>query len=298
MRAGSSTLGALAGAFAMTLALAGCGATAASTVTAGGAARGGPAASAPAPGAPAVRLPGQHVHGIAAAKDGSRVLVATHEGVFDVMGGAPARLGEPDDVMGLAGDPSGTLWASGHPAPGSSKPNPLGLLRSVDGGRTWTGVSNEGMSDFHALAVTKSGLVGFDGALKRTASGRTWTEVPVPFHPAALAGHPSSDTVLATTELGPFASSDGGATWSAVPGAPVIQYAAFADAHRAIGIAPDGAVHTSADSGRTWTRAGTVSGGVEALAAAAPEGEAGVVRVWVATSAGLLTSTDGGATFG
>ena len=77
----------------MTLALAGCGATAVSTVTAGGATRGGPAASAPAPGAPAVRLPGQHVHGIAAAKDGSRVLVATHEGVFDVMDGAPARLG-------------------------------------------------------------------------------------------------------------------------------------------------------------------------------------------------------------
>ncbi|GAB3272200.1 hypothetical protein GCM10027449_08570 [Sinomonas notoginsengisoli] len=233
---------------------------------------------------------------MAATADGTRVLVGTHEGVYDMSGDKPERISIPHDFMGFVGDPQGTLWASGHPGAGTSKPNPLGLLRSTDGGQTWATVSNEGVSDFHALAVTKSGLVGFDGKLKRTATGDAWTTVSSAIHPAVLAGHATTDTVLATTEKGLFASPDGGGTWSAVPGAPVIQFAAFADAQRAVGITPDGKVYASADAGLSWTPVGTVSGGVDALTAAAPEANS-PVRVWVATEEGLRESTDGGVTF-
>ena len=249
----------------------------------------------PATSASSSSLPGVHIHGVAATGDGSTILIGTHQGVYDVSAAEPVRLSSADDFMGLAGDPAGTLWASGHPGPGSSKPNPLGLLRSTDGGRTWTTVSNEGVSDFHALTVTKSGLVGFDGALKRTSTGEAWTAVSSSLHPAVLAGHPSTDTVLATTEKGLFASRDAGATWLAVPSAPLIQFAAFADAQRVIGVAPDGAVYSSADAGVSWTRLGDAGKGVEAVTAVAAPGQP--VRVLAATDSGLLESRDGGATF-
>lgn len=247
-------------------------------------------------GAHAAALPGGHVHGVAVAADGSKVLLGTHQGIFDVATAPPVRLGEVHDFMGFVGDPSGTLWASGHPGPGSSKPNPLGLLRSEDGGRTWTTASNEGVSDFHALTVTKSGLVGFDGVLKRSATGSSWTDVAAAIHPAALAGHPASDAVLATTEQGLQRSADGGATWHAVAGAPLLQFAAFGDADHAAGITPDGAVHVSADAGLTWAPVGRVGGSVEAITAAALPGKP--LHIWAATSAGLQESRDGGATFG
>ncbi|WP_413248941.1 F510_1955 family glycosylhydrolase [Sinomonas flava] len=273
----------LAAALGGALALAGCAAPAAGTTA--------PAASA----ATGSSLPGGHVHGIAATGDGSTVLIGTHQGVYDVSGAEPERISAADDFMGFVGDPAGTLWASGHPGPGSSRPNPLGLLRSTDGGRTWTAVSNEGVSDFHALTVTTSGLVGFDGVLKRTPTGEAWAAVASSLHPAVLAGHPSADTVLATTEKGLFASLDGGTTWLAVPGAPLIQFAAFADARRVVGVAPDGAVYSSADAGVSWTRLGDAGKGVEAVTAVAAPGQA--VRVLVATDSGLLESRDGGATF-
>lgn len=245
-------------------------------------------------------LPGGHVHGLAATADGSTLLIGTHHGVFDMTGASAAGtaalqpLGAPDDFMGFVGDPAGTLWASGHPGPGSAKKNPLGLVRSVDGGRTWTTVSNEGASDFHALTVTKSGLVGFDGTLKRTADGTSWSNSAASIHPAALAGHAATDTVLATTEEGLFASPDGGATWGAVPNAPLLQFAAFADARRAVGVAPEGAVYSSGDAGTTWAPTGRVESAVEAITAVA---SGGPVRMWAATDKGLLESRDGGATF-
>ncbi|BCT77878.1 hypothetical protein SCMU_37200 [Sinomonas cyclohexanicum] len=248
-------------------------------------------------GAPASALPGGHVHGVAAAADGSKVLLGTHGGVFDVSGAAPARISPADDFMGFVGDPSDTLWASGHPGPGSKKPNPLGLLRSDDGGKTWATVSNEGVSDFHALAVTRSGLVGFDGTLKRSATGERWADVASEIRPATLAGHAGTDTVLATTERGLFASPDGGATWRPVAGAPLVRIAAFADAYRAVAVAPDGTVYASGDAGATWARSGTIGGGdVEAVTAVAPAG-GGQVRVWAATTSGVRESRDGGATF-
>jgi hypothetical protein len=284
--------GPLAVLVAVGLALTGC--SGAAPTPAAGSGSGSGTTSA-ATGTSQATLRGGHVHGIAATADGSTVLLGTHQGIVDVSAAEPRRISTPDDFMGFVGDPAGTLWASGHPGAGSSKPNPLGLLRSADGGRTWTTVSNEGVSDFHALAVTKSGLVGFDGALKRTPTGEAWTAVGSPIHPAALAGHPSTDTVLATTEKGLFASLDAGATWLAVPSAPLIQFAAFADAQRVIGVAPDGAVYSSADAGVSWTRAGSAGAGVEAVTAVAAPGQP--VRVIAATDAGLRESRDGGATF-
>ena len=79
-----------------------------------------------------------HVHGIAPTPAGG-IVIGTHGGLYAVgSDGALARVGDSADYMGLAALSSGELLSSGHPGPESDEPNPLGLRRSDDGGRTWS----------------------------------------------------------------------------------------------------------------------------------------------------------------
>lgn len=258
-------------------------------------------ASTPAPGtAPsasaATGLPSAHIHGLSANGETGQVLLATHDGLFDVSKKPAVKIGATNDLMGFtAAMEQGVFYASGHPGKDSSLPNPLGLIKTSDGGKTWEQLSRQGESDFHALTATKSGIVAFDGQLRTTPDGTTWKTVPAGFVPAVLAGNPYSDTVLATTQEGVQRSTDGGTTWTPVTSGPVIQFAAFASATEAVGVEPGGAVHYSPDGGATWTRKGQISGAVQAVAAT--EGSDGNPRIWAATSTGLVVSTDGGATF-
>ncbi|ABK05657.1 hypothetical protein Arth_4488 (plasmid) [Arthrobacter sp. FB24] len=241
-------------------------------------------------------LPDAHVHGLSADPASGQLLLATHEGLFDVTSRPAVKIGPTNDLMGYAtaGEPE-VLFASGHPGPGTAAPDPLGLIKSTDGGKTWQPLSRQGESDFHALTVTGSGLVAFDGTLRTSTDGTSWKAVGVDFHPAALAGHPGSATVLATAQDGLRRSTDGGATWTKVPGAPVIQFAAFASVQTAVGVAPDGTVYRSDNGGATWKAAGKPTGPVQAVAA--NQSSDGKLRIWVATAQGLETSADGGQTF-
>lgn len=241
-------------------------------------------------------LPSTHIHGLTVSGDTGQVLLATHDGLFDVTKDPATKIGDTNDLMGFtAGQGEGIFYASGHPGPGSELPNPLGLIKSGDGGKTWEQLSRQGESDFHALTTTKSGIVAFDGQLRASPDGKTWTTVAADFIPAALAGHPNSDTVLATTNVGIRRSTDGGKTWTLVESSPVIQYAAFAHPAEAAGVEPDGTVHFSADAGATWIRKGRIDGQVQAIAAV--KGGDGNPWIWAATDGGIIVSTDGGATF-
>ncbi|KRE47614.1 hypothetical protein ASG92_10305 [Arthrobacter sp. Soil736] len=241
-------------------------------------------------------LPSAHVHGLSVNGGTSQVLLATHDGLFDVTKQPASKIGGTNDLMGFtAGKDSGVFYASGHPGNGSNLPNPLGLIKSADGGKTWEQLSRQGESDFHALTTTKSGIVAFDGTLRTSPDGKTWKTVAADFAPAVLAGHPDSDTVLATTPDGIQRSTDGGTTWVPVKSGPIIQFAAFANPAEAVGVEPDGTVQYSADAGTTWTKKGRIDSQV--LAIAAVKGADGNPWIWAATPAGVLVSTDGGATF-
>lgn len=241
-------------------------------------------------------LPSTHVHGLTVSGDTSQVLLATHDGLFDVTKQPATKIGGTNDLMGFtAGKDSGVFYASGHPGEGSDLPNPLGLIKSTDGGKTWEQLSRQGESDFHALTTTKSGIVAFDGTLRTSPDGRTWKTVAADFAPAVLAGHPDSATVLATTPDGIQRSTDGGTTWVPVKSGPVIQFAAFAHPAEAAGVEPDGTVHYSSDAGATWTKKGRIDGQVMAIAAV--KGADGNPWIWAATPDGIVVSTDGGTTF-
>ena len=249
-----------------------------------------------APSIAASGLPSSHVHGLTVIGDTGQVLLATHDGLFDVTTSPATKIGDTNDLMGFTtvGD-KGPFYASGHPGPESDLPNPMGLLKSSDGGKTWEQLSRQGESDFHAMTITKSGIIAFDGTLRTSPDGKTWTTASAGFAPAVLAGHPGSDTVLATTEEGIQRSTDAGATWKPLDGGPVIQFAAFANPAEAVGVEPDGTVHYSADGGRTWTQKGRID--AQVVAVAAVKGENGMPWIWAATPDGIVSSTDGGMTF-
>jgi len=190
-----------------------------------------------------------HVHGLdAPAWAGGDLLVATHYGLLRVLPDGRWRTvaGPAHDLMGFRAHPTraGSLYGSGHPDLRSGLPNPLGLLRSDDRGRTWAPVSLQGTADFHALTVQATDgevLLGFDATglrlLRSLDGGRRWAHASA--EPLLAAGgvlaveiDPSDPDVLwAGTPRGLWASDDGGGSWSerAFGGLPVTALRASVD---------------------------------------------------------------------
>ena len=208
-----------------------------------------------------------HLHGLHLAPDGA-VRAGTHTGLVDLAAdGRTTRVGvSDDDFMGLTGVPgSDHLFASGHPGPSSSAPNPLGLIESLDGGRTWTPKSLTGEVDFHALAADGELLVGYDGTtglLTSTDGGATWS-AGAALAAAALA---VTDTgVWATTTAGLKHSTDAGRTFTRVPDAPPLALLSAASDGSVWGIDTAGTAWRSR-TGQAWEQHAVV-GLVEAVLA-------------------------------
>jgi photosystem II stability/assembly factor-like uncharacterized protein len=118
-----------------------------------------------------------HIHHVKVVEN--KVLVLTHEGLYELVGKNDMKLvgKEKIDVMGFT-TLGKALLASGHPAVGSKMPNPIGVMKSLDGGLTWKAISLVGEVDFHFLEGAGSDLYGADsqsGKLMASAdSGKTW----------------------------------------------------------------------------------------------------------------------------
>ncbi|MEN9542480.1 MAG: hypothetical protein RL239_133, partial [Actinomycetota bacterium] len=71
-----------------------------------------------------------HIHHVKVV--GSKVLVLTHEGLYELVGKNNMKLigKEKIDVMGFV-SLGNVLVASGHPAVGSKMPNPIGVIKSL-----------------------------------------------------------------------------------------------------------------------------------------------------------------------
>lgn len=112
-----------------------------------------------------------HVHSVRAF--GDQVILGTHEGLFRYVDGKSVLLvgKEIFDVMGLAVIGK-QLYASGHPGSSSNFPQPVGLLTSADGGKSWKKIGLQGEVDFHLLETAGADMYGVDsGSGKLLYSG-------------------------------------------------------------------------------------------------------------------------------
>lgn len=161
-----------------------------------------------------------HIHGLAfGGPQEQTLLIGAHHGLFTYdKEGLRQRAAAPFDVMGLARDDANDrLYASGHPPEGGN----LGLLRSSDGGRTFTEVSPglDGPVDFHHLTISPADpevIYGVhDGLQVSRDGGQSWQrqgQLPQKLLKLAASGQ-SADRLYAATEGGLLLSDDGGRNW-------------------------------------------------------------------------------------
>jgi len=171
-----------------------------------------------------VTLP--HVHGLTYSADGKRLIVAVHDGLVAYGAGKWSKdPGPRHDYMGFSATRD-RFYSSGHPAPGSELTNPLGLIMSADGGRTWHKRGLEGETDFHVLGTSyeTNAVYAYTPApnsrMKRPGlyytlnDGFAWKPAKAeglggPIH--AVAVHPSKPQIIAVaTKEGIYLSSDYG----------------------------------------------------------------------------------------
>jgi len=168
----------------------------------------------------------RHVHGLGYSPDGRRIIIPNHQGLSIYDGGRWSKMpGPAHDFMGFAVTRK-FIFSSGHVAPGGGRGASLGLIRSQDGGRSWTSLGFEGEAEFHLVAagyesdalyvhnpapnsrMPRSGLyrmapegVAWRGAEARGMRGELYK----------LAAHPTDEaTIAAVTSEGLFWSRNGG----------------------------------------------------------------------------------------
>lgn len=289
--------GSLVAGFLMVTSLAGCATVSAVTST--------------APSAPASSF--GHVHGVGIDERSDTVYIATHEGLFAVPGSIvspteSASLGDPiaglhQDNMGFAIDGE-RMYASGHPDPAVTPDADLGLVSSMDQGKSWSPVSLKGTTDFHDLEISHSDpgattIYGFDSsnAVIRVSrdGGSTWTQGAA-LDIRDMAADPAlPGTIYATTTDGLKISQDFAASFTISPSAPKLYLIASdgsATQPQLIGIDVAGAVWRKlADA--PWTVSGAVTGRADALAFSVRA----TPMLVVADQRGISASSDFGATW-
>lgn len=245
-------------------------------------------------------LPGlAHVHGLGVNPADDSLMIATHFGLWRMNGSEPKRVGNAaHDFMGFSVVGADRFVASGHPQGARDLPPHLGLIESRDSGSTWRSRSLLGSADFHFLRVTDDMTYGWNsstGQLMSSPDRRAWKkrgEIAL----VDLAVDPDDDqqllgsVAISDDRLELQSSSDAGASWSSVEGAPRLARIAWDQPDLAWGIAPDGQVWRSSDGGESWREAGSVPSDVEAITSSGDQ--------WFAAAGGaLLRSTDEGSTW-
>jgi photosystem II stability/assembly factor-like uncharacterized protein len=241
-------------------------------------------------------LPGEHVHGIARDPGDGKVYLATHQGLFRIDQGDHVRVGPVVDFMGFSVAGPGRFYASGHPADGGDLPAPVGLMESLDAGKTWTVRSRGGESDFHSLTSSSKGVLGYDGVLRASADGKTWTQPAIAAEPSSLAAAPNGSRILATTESALLVSADQGATWAPLPAAPKLWLASWADNTTVTGVTRTGQIAVSKDAGATWATGTARVDSAQAMTAT--KAKDGTLEVLVVTNSEIKRTVDSGATLG
>jgi len=167
----------------------------------------------------------EHIHGMGYAGQADGLYFATHGGLKVFRDGEWYETTRNyNDYMGFNAVDAG-FYTSGHPGGDSDIPNPFGIQRSFDGGRTLKHIKFEGETDYHAMAVGYNSHDIFllnpesnselgQGFYRSTDEGESWKQMKAEGLKGGvlyLALHPSnSNFVAAATSTGIYLSEDGG----------------------------------------------------------------------------------------
>jgi hypothetical protein len=240
-------------------------------------------------------LPGERVHGVARNPSDGKVYLATHQGLFRYDKGVPVRVGPIVNMMGFSIAGPDRFYASGHPGAGVNLPGPVGLMETLDAGKTWSVLSTGRWLDFHALTSSHKGVLGYDGVLRSSFDGEMWKQVAIAARPSSLAAAPDGLRILATTASGVMISKDQGSSWAPLHAAPQLLLAAWADDATAAGVTGTGHLAVTTNVGATWTTAKARVDSAQAISASRTRH--GTLEILVVTDSGIQRSLDSGASF-
>lgn len=178
-----------------------------------------------------------HVHGLAFTPDGRTLVVPAHIGLALYRDGRWTKAPGPEhDFMGFSMTKR-AIYSSGHPALHSPLKNPLGLVKSSDGGKSWQQLGLSGESDFHLMAASygSNAVYVFNGepnsrmrqsGLHVTQNdGKTWKDAAasgLSGQIVSLAAHPATAGMVAVgTSAGLYLSRDSAASFKRL-GAPAV----------------------------------------------------------------------------
>lgn len=184
----------------------------------------------------------QHVHGMGYAGTDEGLYFASHTGLKIYRGGEWMETTENfNDYMGFNAVDEG-FYTSGHPEADSDLPNPIGLQRSFDGGRSLESLAFEGETDFHGMAV---GYESHDifvmnpaqnsklqaGFYRSNDEGETWESADaagLEGEMISLAIHPSKSNLVAVAMTnGIYFSEDSGDSFQPLTEADIAGSAVF-----------------------------------------------------------------------
>lgn len=170
-----------------------------------------------------------HVHGMGYIESDGGLYFATHAGLKVYENGSWFETdGQFNDYMGFSAVDGG-FYTSGHPGTDSDLPNPIGIQKSTDAGRSLESLGFEGETDFHLMAA---GYQSHDlfvmnpqenskmdaGFYLSENDGVDWQRLKpegIKGELIALAIHPENSQFLAVaSDAGVYLSEDGGKTFN------------------------------------------------------------------------------------
>jgi hypothetical protein len=241
-----------------------------------------------------------HVHGLGINPRDGALYAATHTGLFVVRDGGASRVADRhQDTMGFTVIGPDHFIASGHPdfqdpkLLKAGRPPLLGLVESRDAGRSWEPASLLGEVDFHVLEVAHANIYGFDatgGRFMVSSDRRRWQTRSAASLVDFAVSPRDGELILAATGRGLMRSADGGRHWRPA-GGPAVALLDWDRPEALWGVAGDGRVWLSADTGRTWKRRGALGGTPEAFLV-----QAGTLYAAV-QERGIQSSSDEGASW-
>jgi photosystem II stability/assembly factor-like uncharacterized protein len=184
-----------------------------------------------------------HVHGLAFTPDGKALMVPAHIGLAVYRDGRwTTAPGDPHDFMGFSVAKK-AIYTSGHPSPTSPLRNPLGLMKSSDGGKSWQQLGLSGESDFHVMAAgyasnaiyvinaeanSRMRQTGLHVTLDESKTWKRGASSGLSGQITSLAAHPTAaGTVAVGTSSGLYLSRDHGGTFERVGQAGVVTAVTF-----------------------------------------------------------------------